>query len=178
MSRNKDVNLLLGSFFDEEDLLSAGKMLKLNNIAIKDIYTPFPVHGLDEILEIKRSRLPIVCFFSSILGLSLAIYFQIWTSQVDWPLNVGGKPFNSFVAFLPVTFEVMVLFGAIITVFAFFLRSNLFPGKDAKILNVKITDDTFVLAIECINSGIDAEFAAEIMTSHGATDVCHRWEEK
>ena len=123
-----NTNYILGIFDDEHLLKSAGKSLVDNKIKIHDIFTPFPVHGLDGLLEIKRTRLPIVCFFAGVTGCSLAMYFQYWVSKVDWPIIVGGKPFNSFMAFIPVGFEITILLGALVTVAAFFFRNNLFPG--------------------------------------------------
>ena len=132
-------NYLLGIFQDEEQMKKAAGALREHNISIEDIYTPFPVHHLDEYLDIKRSRLPIVTFIAGGLGLLFSLYFQYWTSVHDWPINVGGKPMNSFIAFIPVSFEIMVLFGALITVAAFFWKGGLFPGKVNPILDKKVT---------------------------------------
>ena len=118
---------LVGIFTDEHDMLHAAQDLRKSKIEIHDIYTPFPVHGLDEVLSIKRSRLPYVTAVAGSIGLTLALYFQYWVSAVDWPINVGGKPFNSFAAFVPIAFEITVLLGAFATVFAFLFRSKLIP---------------------------------------------------
>ncbi len=137
----------LAVFKDEHHMYESAKELKSSGAKLIDFYTPFPVHGLDDLLDIKRSRLPQVTFFAGGFGLILAITFQVWTSAVDWPINVGGKPMLSIPAFIPVTFELMVLFGALTTVAAFFYRSNLFPGKEEKIFVKRQTDDEFVILI-------------------------------
>lgn len=167
----KNANYLLAVFNDEHKLKGAGKHLRDNRIKIHDIFTPFPVHGLDELLEIKRTRLPIVCFFAAITGSSVAFYFQYWVSKISWPINVGGKPFNSFMAFVPVAFEITILLGALITVAAFFFRNKLFPGKKGNLPHISCTDDKFVLAIECVDSSINIEEVSESLVEKGAIDI-------
>jgi len=168
---NLGKNFLLGLFEDEEHLVNASKELNEKKIPIFDVYSPFPIHGLDDLLQIKRSRLPIICFVAGLIGLSVGIWFQIWTSKVSWPLNVGGKPFNSFTAFIPVAFEITILFGALITVSAFFFRSRLFPGKEVHLPDIKVTEDTFVLAVELESSAIDPELVSSIFISNKAKEI-------
>lgn len=136
---------LVGIFDNEDNLLHAGKKLKESNLTIYDFYTPFPVHGLDDIQNIERTRLPFVTFIAGATGLTIAILFQVWTSAFDWPINVGGKPMLSIPAFIPVTFELMVLFGALVSVLAFFIRSNLYPSKETIIFDRRQLDDRFVV---------------------------------
>lgn len=167
----KNRNFLLGIFSDEEGLIQAAKELREKNISIFDIHTPFPVHGLDSFLEIKRTRLPIVCFIAASVGCAFAVWFQIWTSKTDWPLNVGGKSFNSFPAFIPVAFEITVLFGALITVAAFFFRAKLFPGNVARIPHEKITDDMFALVLEEVDAGLDVQLVESIFKKNEATEI-------
>lgn len=161
----------VGVFDDDEKMVSAAKELRDHKIKIYDFFTPFPVHGIDDLLEIKRTRLPIVCFIAASIGFLFACGFQIWTSAVDWPLNVGGKSFNSFPAFVPVAFEVTVLFGAFATVGAFLFRAKLFPKVELKTLHNKITDDRFVIAIEEQNSGLDEELVTKIFERWGAEEI-------
>ncbi len=164
-------SFILGMFDDEEQMMKAASELRDHKIEIDDIYTPFPVHGLDEYLDIKRTRLPIVAFFSGGGGLIAALYFQYWTSVNSWPLNVGGKPFNSFMAFIPVAFEIMILFSALLTVLAFFYRERLFPGKKAKVIDARITDYIFVVSVECSSSAISSENVKNIFKSNQAKEV-------
>lgn len=140
---------IIAVFENEHELMTASKALKAVNTKIVDFYTPFPVHGLDDLLDIKRSRLPFVTFAAGTFGLCLAMTFQVWTSAVDWPINVGGKPMLSIPAFVPIAFEIMVLFGALTTVAAFFYRSNLFPTKEEEfIYDIRQLDDKFVAVYE------------------------------
>lgn len=167
----KGRRFLLGVFKREDKLLHSAEALKNRNIPIYDIFTPFPVHGLDELLGIKRSRLPIVCFIAASIGLMVSLYFQYWTSAVDWPINVGGKPFNSFPAFVPVAFEITVLFGALFTVAAFLFRCKLFPGSDASLSHLRQTDDTFILVVEEADAGLDLNKVRSILIDNGADEV-------
>jgi len=139
---------LLGIFDTESTLLKAAQNLKNSGIKIFDIFTPYAVHGLDEVMGLKRSWLPVVCFIAGVIGCAFALVLQIWTSAYDWPLNVGGKPLNSLPAFIPITFEITILAAGVTTAFAFLVRSKLFPGKTPIVFNTRVTDDRFVIAIK------------------------------
>ena len=166
-----NLNYMIGVFDDEENLIKAAKKLKGLNVEIFDIYTPFPVHGLDDLLNIKRSRLPIICFVAASVGCILAFLFQHWVSVVDWPIIVGGKPHNSFPAFIPVAFEITVLVGALVTVAAFFWRAGLRPGAVARIPHSRCTDDKFAVAIECKDALLDQESIKDVFKSFDACEV-------
>ena len=164
-------NFIVGIFDDEDKLVVAAKSFKKDGVKIHDIYTPFPVHGLDEVLDISRSRLPRVTFFAGLFGLIIAIVFQVWTSAFSWPINVGGKPMLSIPAFIPVTFEITILFGALTTVAAFFFRSQLFPSKEAVLINEMQTDDKFVLVLKSENPGNDIKKFDAQLKEYGALEV-------
>ena len=157
---------IIGIFDQEESLLKAAKLLKDSAIRMFDVFTPYPVHGLDELMGLKRSRLPIVCFFAGLSGCVLALFFQIWTSAIDWPLNVGGKPYNSLPAFIPITFELTVLIGGLVTTAAFLFRSKLFPFKKVKLWNARVTNDRFVIAVEA-GASVDEKRVAELFNEAG-----------
>lgn len=167
---------LLGVFRDERDMIRAAQELRKSNVAIFDIYTPFPVHGLDQYLDIKPTRLPVVTLIAGALGLALSLFFQYWVSVIDWPINVGGKPFNSFVAFIPVAFEITVLFGAFITVFAFLMRSKLLPLFSKGIMHRGATQDKFVIALEVQESAFNTKSISETLETFGASEVSLREE--
>lgn len=162
---------ILGLFTDEDKLVHAAQILKEKGIEIYDIFTPFPLHGLDDVLGIKRSKLPWVTFGAGLAGLILAMWFEVWTSATDWPINVGGKPLLSIPAFIPVAFEVTVLFGALATVFAFFYVGKLFPGKKVRLMDYRQTDDQFVLALARGTGEIDIIKMEKFFKEHGATEV-------
>ncbi len=135
-------------FDDEKYLIQAVKKLNESNETILDAQTPFPVHGLDGLLSMKRSRIPVGGFILGFVGAFLAFIFQAWVFTVSYPLIIGGKPFFSVPTFVPITFEVTVLFAGVSMVFALLIRSNLKPEYRFEPLNDRITDDMFVVLID------------------------------
>ncbi len=166
--------LLLGTFEREEDILAVTHASRAGGLKIVDIYTPYAVHGLDLAGGLKPTRLPWVCFFLGLFGAALKVWFEFWTSAVSWPIDVGGKPWNSLPAFVPVTFEVMVLFAGVSTVIAFIFASRLRPGKVAKMPDPRVTDDRFVLVLEQTDAAFDPERVAQLFRRHGAVAVEER----
>lgn len=162
---------ILGIYNDEEKLVHTALLLKNKGVDIYDIYTPFPLHGLDDVLNITRSRLPIVTLIAGLFGLLLALSFQVWTSAIDWPLNVGGKPMLSIPAFIPITFEITILLGALTTVAAFLFRADLFPGKEVVLKDIRQTDDHFIIAIRRKDQSLDINVMKEFFKLHGALEV-------
>ncbi len=119
---------LVARFSNEHDLREAVRQLRGHGFRIFDAYTPYPVHGLAELMGVRRSRLPIVSLCAALVGLGIALGFQFYAAVFDWPLNVGGKPPNSTLAFVPITFEITVLCAGLATAAAFLVRSRLLPG--------------------------------------------------
>jgi hypothetical protein len=138
---------IVASFAREEDILAAATQARKRGLHIADAYTPYAVHGLDEAMGLRPSRLSWACFFFGLLGVVLAFVFQFWTMAVDWPLNVGGKPWNSLPAFVPVAFELMVLLGGLGLVLTFLLYCRLFPGKRPAEEFEGVTNNCFVLVV-------------------------------
>jgi hypothetical protein len=162
-----------GVFGHEAQLLEAVSDSHAQGLEVIDAYSPYPIHGIDELLGIRRSRLTLVCFFGGLVGLLLGLGFQYWTSASDWPLNVGGKPFDSLPAFIPVAFEMTVLFGGLSTALALLLRSRLWPGrKSTRIAGV--TDDRFALVIARRDAGMATAELPALLERHGALEV---WKE-
>jgi hypothetical protein len=140
---------LLVSLFDhEDDILGASRAMREAGFRIANVYTPYAVHGLDKAMGLPPSKLPFVCLLLGVLGATFKVWFEFWTSAVSWPINVGGKPWNSLPAFVPVTFEVMVLCAGVSVVIAFLLVSRLWPGKHVVLADPYVTDHHFVLVIE------------------------------
>ncbi|MCC7344070.1 MAG: DUF3341 domain-containing protein [Deltaproteobacteria bacterium] len=162
---------LVGHFREEDALLGAVRAMRERGFAIEDVYSPYAIHGIDEAMGLKRSRLPYVTFAAGFAGLALAMAFQYWTSVVDWPINVGGKPDNSTLAWLPVAFEITVLLGALSTVAAFLLRSRLFPGSRARVFHPRVTSDTFALVLEQRDASLDEPQARRLLGELGAFAV-------
>jgi len=158
-------------FTDEENLLSATRILREKNISILDVLTPFPVHGLDKVLGLKESNLPTVGFIAGAIGTLFAFGFQTWAFVVDYPLFIGGKPHFAIPAFIPITFEVTVLFAAFAMVFAFLFRSRLGLGAKNKIHDERITDDRFLIIIDADEKDDHFEEVKAILEQEAAHDI-------
>lgn len=139
---------LTASFADPSDLLAATHRVVGRGWHVVDALTPCPVHGLEKALGWRPSRLPWFCFLAGLTGMLLMTWFQLWTTAVDWRLNVGGRPWNSSLAFACATFEVTVLCAGLGSVLACFLRSHKYPGRREELLAEGVTDDRFALVIE------------------------------
>jgi len=158
-------------FVAEDDLLRATNAAREAGYRIVDAYTPFAVHGLDRAMGLRPSRLTWVCFGCGALGFGFMTWFQFWSSAVDWPINVGGKPWNSWPAFVPVAFEGTILLGGLGVVAALFARCRLFPGKQARLPDAGVTDDRFVLAVENSRGDRPASELGELLRRCGAIEV-------
>lgn len=132
---------------DEEDLLRGLKQIKAQGIEVADVLTPFPVHGLDKALGMSRSKLTRVAFAGGAVGAIIGFGFQAWVFTQAYPLNFGGKPFFAVPSFIPVTFEMAVLFAAFSMVFAFLISNKIGPGAKTVIHDERITDDRFLLVV-------------------------------
>ena len=165
---------MLGVFENEVDILEATKAARARGLKIHDVFTPYAVHGLQDAMGLEPSRLPWVCFVLGLLGAGFKVWFEFWTSAVSWPINVGGKPWNSLPAFVPVTFEAMVLFAGVSTVIAFFLARRLYPGKTARLPIPEVTNDRFVLMLEETDSTFDVDEVREFLKSFHAVGIEER----
>lgn len=170
--------IMIGVFSDEEGIVNAAGEARHQGLRIVEAYTPYAIHGFDRVLGLKRSRLALVCLIAGGLGAVLKLWFEIWTAAIDWPVDVGGKPWNSLPAFVPITFEVMVLFAGLGTVAAFFLVSRLRPGKKAALVDARVTNDRFALILEETDSTFDVDRVRAFLQRHGAVEVTERTDEE
>jgi len=138
---------VVGFFSDPHALMEATKKVRDANYESFDVYTPYPVHGLEKAQGLKRSPLPWVTLGAALTGLMCAMMLQYWTSAVSWPLNVGGKPLWSWPAFVPIFFELTVLFAGLATVGAMFALNGL-PNITKKAFDLNITRDRFAIMID------------------------------
>ncbi len=151
---------------EDEQIKKAVRDLKQAGYEIDDVHTPYAVHGLEKVAEVRPSRIGWACAIGGLAGAGLILLFQSWTSAIDWGIDVGGKPLNSIPAFIPVTFEVGVLLGAFATVLAFFFRSRLWPGKKVQRTD-GATDDKFVVVLRAASATFDRKAAERIAERHG-----------
>ena len=167
---------IYGIFDDEEVLLSSVKEIRSNEIQIKEVYSPFPVHGLDKALGLKETRMAITAFIYGCIGLTfgLALIYYIMISGIykSWPMNIGGKPnwtlYHNLPAFVPVLFELTVLFAGHLMSITFFIRCGLFPGNPDISPDPRTTDDKFLMEIEVDG---DISKVKKMLTKTGATEI-------
>ncbi|MBI3682664.1 MAG: DUF3341 domain-containing protein [Acidobacteria bacterium] len=168
----------IGYFDHEDDILGVSKAVCKAGFSVADVYAPYALHGLDRAIGLAPSKLPWVCFLLGLLGAAFKVWFEFWTTAQDWPINVGGKPWNSLPAFVPVTFEVMVLCAGLSTVFAFFFVSRLWPGKKPRLLDPAVTDDRFALVLEATDATYDPRLLEGIFQQFHVVRVEERVEER
>jgi hypothetical protein len=169
--------VLIGIFDSEHAILEVTDSARRRGLKIVDVFAPYAVHGLDKAMGLQRSKLPWVCFALGLFGALFKVWFEYWTTASDWPVNVGGKPWNSLPAFVPITFEVMVLFAGISTVLAFLVMNRLFPGRRASVLDPRVTNDRFALVLEENNAAFDVKEVEQFLQEHHAIRVEEREQE-
>lgn len=161
---------VVGAFSDEQVLFPAVKNVRKAGYKIHDVYTPFPIHGLDHAMGLRETSLHTAGFIYGITGTCTALGFMSWVFTSDWPLNIGGKPHFALPAWIPITFELTVLFSAVGMVLTFCYLCNLAPFLKKHHFNLRSTDDLFVMAIECTPTTDEAEVQA-FLASAGAQDI-------
>ena len=161
---------IVGNFDDEAVLFPAVKKVRRAGYKIHDVFTPFPIHGLDKAMGLRDTSLHTAGFIYGITGTTTAVSFITWALTIDWQLNFGGKPFFSLPAWIPITFELTVLFAAVGMVLTFCYLCQLAPFVKKDHFNPRSTDDTFVMALEVTEKTNEAE-AISFLQSIGAKDV-------
>ncbi len=147
-NNNGQTEVLFGLYDDEEVLKSAIKEANAEHLDIMNVYTPFPVHGLDPLLGLAESRLHQAGFIYGAIGCIFGFLFMTWVFTTDWPIIFGGKPYWSVPAFIPITFELTVLFAAVGMVVTFYIICGMGPGINNPTLDDRITDDKFCIAFQ------------------------------
>ncbi|WKK87478.1 DUF3341 domain-containing protein [Marivirga arenosa] len=164
-------NFIVGIFDDESVLLNAVKKVRGSDVNIHECYTPYPVHGLDDELGYKRSRISIAAFLFGITGTCLAFLMMIYMMGIDWPMIIGGKDYIAIPSFVPVGFEVTVLLAAFGMVGTFFVISNLKPYGKPRIYDIRSTDDKHVMAIDLAKNSKSADELNAILKESGAIEI-------
>jgi len=145
-------NKVIHAIYNDDDvLLDAVKKVKANNHHIEEVFTPFPVHGLDKAMGLAETRLAITAFLYGLTGLSLAIWMTNYMMIQDYPMDIGGKPNFAWIynmpAFVPIMFELTIFFAAHLMVITFYMRSRIWPFKKAENPDPRTTDDHFLMEI-------------------------------
>lgn len=142
----KRVAGIAGIWLDEHDFVLAAKKMKDGGSDRVEAISPYPIHGLEDALQIKRSVIPYITFVGAMIGLSIGLFVTWWTSVVSWPINVGGKPAFSLPAFIPIMFELTILIAALSSVASMFYFCNL-PQLDPPVIDPDLTSHKFALFI-------------------------------
>ena len=161
---------VVGSFEDEAVLFPAVKKVRKAGYKIHDVYTPFPIHGLDQVMGLRDTSLHTAGFIYGITGTATALSFMGWVFTRDWPLNIGGKPHFPLPAFIPITFELTVLFSAVGMVLTFCYLCQLAPFVKKHHFHARATDDLMVMVLEC-TSKTNEEDAKAFLASVGAKEI-------
>ncbi len=167
---------VVACFDDEQVLFPAVKNIRKSGYKIHDIYTPMPIHGLDTAMGLRDTSLHTAGFIYGITGTATALGFITWALTYDWPLNFGGKPFFALPAWIPITFEVTVLFSAVGMVLTFCYLCQLAPFVKKDHFHLRSTDDLFVMVIECTEKTNSNE-AMDYLHSLGAKEVTTQYKE-
>ena len=161
---------VVGCFDDEAVLFAAVKKVRNAGYKIQDVYTPFAVHGLDHALGMRETSLHTAGFIYGIAGTTTALSCMSWIFTKDWPLNIGGKPNLPLPAFIPITFELTVLFAAVGMVLTFCYLCQLAPFVRKHHFHPRATDDLFVMVIECTER-TNVEDLKGFLSGSGAVEV-------
>ena len=169
MSNNKVIHAI---YNDDDILMDAVKQTRKAHHHIEEVFTPFPVHGLDKAMALAPTRLASCAFIDGCNGIFDATWMMNFIMISDWPQDIGGKPSFSYIqnmpAFVPVMFEETVFFAAHLMVITFYMRSKLWPFKEAENPDVRTTDDHFVMEVSIHNN---EDELASFLKGTGAVEV-------
>jgi hypothetical protein len=159
-------------YTDDDVLMAAVKKVSSAHHHIEEIFTPFPVHGLDKAMGLAPTRIAITSFLYGCVGLAVSIWMMNYIMIEDWPQDIGGKPSFSFIenmpAFVPIMFELTVFFAAHLMVITFYLRSRLWPFKKAENPDPRTTDDHFLMEISVSNNEKEL---TDLLRETGAVEI-------
>lgn len=158
----------VGIFGDEETLMDAIHEVKAKGLNIEEVYTPYPVFEAMEAVG-KKSKIRTVAYFYGLFAAISILAFLYYTSVINWPINYGGKPFNSFPSFIIITLVLTIFSVTVLSLLTFSISAKIFPGKNAKVIDERATDNKFVLVVQRdldYNNELDA-----ILLKAGALEI-------
>jgi hypothetical protein len=160
---------IIGVFNTEESLVEAIKKVKEKGVKVNEVYTPYPIHEVLTLLG-RKSKMTIAAWLYGLFGAIAVLAFLIYTSVIDWPLNYGGKPFNSFPSFIVITIVLTIFIVTIMSLFTFSWRAKIYPGKIPAIIDERITDDKFLLVLSSEENDKETDLPS-LLKEVGATEV-------
>ena len=162
---------LIAVFEDEPGLVKAVEEIRGKDLQIEEVFTPYPVHEVLHAMG-NKSKIQIFAYFYGLFGALAVLAFLYWTSVIDWPINYGGKPFNSFPSFIIITIILTIFIVTILSLATFSGRAKLWPGKEHKSYDPRATDDKFVIVVNKDKTNTDELGTIEgIMKANGAVEI-------
>lgn len=171
--------VLYAMYDDDHTLLESAKKIVAKGVKVKDVFSPFPIHGIDPVIGVKHTRLGIASFMFGCFGCSLALLGMWYFMIHDWPMNIGGKPSFAFYynipSFIPVTFEFTVFCAAHGMALTYLIANKTLPGMPARNPDPRTTDDKFVMELRVSeNHGFSSDELGKMMTSTGAIELTEK----
>ncbi len=170
MGNKRSIGGIAGIFLDEDTVVNAARKVRESGFSKFDAISPYPIHAMEAACGIKRSPIPYVTFVAGVVGLLAGLALSYYTSVIDWPINVGGKPLFSLPAFIPIIFELTVLFAALSSVGAFFYLCGM-PKVDPPVIDKDLTCHKFAIFIPENETGYNSERVEKMLTELGAVEI-------
>jgi hypothetical protein len=170
MGNKRSIGGIAGIFLDEDTVVNAARKVRESGFSKFDAISPYPIHAMEAACGIKRSPIPYVTFVAGVVGLLAGLALTYYTSVIDWPINVGGKPLFSLPAFIPIIFELTVLFAALSSVGAFFYLCGM-PKVDPPVIDKDLTCHKFAIFIPENETGYNSERVEKMLTELGAVEI-------
>lgn len=168
---HNDGKFLVGIFDDDDVVLSAVREVKNAGVRIHEVYSPFPIHGLDVALGHPRTRLGIAAFLFGLTGMLTALALTYYTEGFDWPMIVGGKDSYSPIIYVPIFFELTVLISALGMVATFLISNGMGPTVKPLMYDLRTTDNKFAMAIDLSKNKLVERDIEQILRRYGAAEV-------
>ena len=168
MTTNK--KYLVDVFNDEQTLIDAFENALERGVVIEEVYTPYPIHEILHGMK-NKTNITTAAFFYGLFAVILLIGGMYYAAVIDWPLHFGGKPFNTFPSFIVVTIVATILTITILTLFTFSVRAKIFPGKNAEVIDIRATDDKFIILLDQDKMGMKIPEVTQLFQTHGASEV-------
>lgn len=160
---------IIGVFSEEDQLVSALDALKEKKVIVEEVYTPYPVHHVFESLD-RKTSFTWWAFAYGLLAVIGVLSFLYYTAVIDWPLNFGGKPTNAFPSFIIITIILTILSITILSLFTFSVMARIYPGKPARMPDIRATDDKFIVVIGH-NAQAEPGLVNTLLQEHGSSEV-------
>lgn len=171
---NRSSRAWFAVYDNDEKVLEATKRVYARGVNILDCFTPHPIHGIEKAMGLKRTRLPIVAFMCGATGFSLALLMQYYMMVDDWSMIIGGKPYASVPAWVPVTFESTILLTAFGMGIVFFIRSRMLHGVLPDLADIRQTDNRYVIAMDVDDASINHSELESLLRESGAVELKER----